>query len=40
DATDKDGNSFVKHNNSWVQVPEGNSIKFYKEYLKLGGSYE
>ena len=40
DATDKDGNSYVKYNESWVQVPNGNSIKFYREYLKLGGNYE
>ncbi len=40
EAKDKEGNSFVQHNDKWVRVPEGNSIKFYKEYLKLGGSYE
>lgn len=39
-ATDKDGNTFVLHQEKWVRVPEGNSIEFYKEYLKLGGSYE
>ncbi|XOV67646.1 MAG: hypothetical protein ACFHU9_00475 [Fluviicola sp.] len=39
-AKDKDGNVFVQHNDKWVRVPEGNSVPFYKEYLKLGGSYE
>ena len=39
-AKDKDGNTFVLHNEKWVRVPEGNSVPFYKEYLKLGGSYE
>lgn len=40
EATDKEGNQFVQFNNRWVKVPEGNSVKFFKEYLKLGGSYE
>ena len=39
-AKDKDGNDFVKHNDKWVKVPEGNSIPFYKKYLELGGKYE
>lgn len=40
EASDKDGNKYVLHNEKWVKVPEGNSIAFFKEYLKLGGSYE
>lgn len=36
-ATDKEGKKYVKHNNQWVMVPEGNSPKFYKKYLLLGG---
>lgn len=40
EATDKDGKVYVKHEDKWVRVPEGNSTAFYKEYLKLGGSYE
>lgn len=39
-ATDSDGNKYLKHENKWVKIPEGNSVAFYKEYLKLGGSYE
>lgn len=39
-ATDKDGNDFVKFQDNWVQVPEGNSAKFYKKYLELGGNDE
>jgi len=39
-ATDKEGNTFVLHEEKWVRVPEGNSVSFFKEYLKLGGSYE
>lgn len=39
-AKDKDGNEFVMYLNEWVAVPEGNSAKFYKNYLELGGTYE
>lgn len=39
-AKDDEGNSYVKLNEKWIVVPEGNSINFYIEYLKLGGSYE
>jgi len=39
-AKDKEGNIYLLHNEKWVRVPEGNSTSFYKEYLKLGGSYE
>lgn len=39
-AKDKEGNQYIMHKDKWVRVPEGNSIEFYKEYLKLGGSYE
>jgi hypothetical protein len=39
-ATDKEGNTHVLFNDKWVRVPEGNTIAFFKEYLKLGGSYE
>ncbi len=37
---DKEGNSFVKVNNEWFLVPEGNSSTFYKKYLNLGGKHE
>ncbi len=39
-VTDQDGNAYVYHNLEWVKVPEGNSAKFYKHYLELGGKYE
>ncbi len=39
-ATDTDGNTYVQHDGNWVMVPEGNSPKFYKKYLSLGGSHE
>jgi thiol:disulfide interchange protein DsbD len=39
-AKDKDGNEYVMYLNEWVKVPEGNSAKFYKNYLELGGTYE
>jgi len=39
-AKDTDGNEFVMYLNEWVQVPKGNSAKFYKNYLELGGTYE
>lgn len=40
ETKDNDGNTFVKVNEKWFKVPEGNSTNFYKEYLKLGGSHE
>jgi len=40
EAKDKEGNQYVKHQEKWVKVPEGNSVGFFKKYLKLGGSYE
>lgn len=40
ETTDKNGNSFVKVNNEWFQVPAGNSSEFYKKYLSLGGKHE
>jgi thiol:disulfide interchange protein DsbD len=40
EAEDEEGNKYVKHNDRWVRVPEGNSVGFFKKYLKLGGSYE
>lgn len=39
-ATDADGNNYVLYENNWVVVPEGNSPKFYKKYLLLGGNHE
>ena len=36
-AKGKDGKDYVKVNNNWVVVPEGNSSKFYQKYLMLGG---
>lgn len=40
EAKDKDGQAFVKVDGEWHAVPEGNSIAFYKKYLKLGGTHE
>ncbi len=40
EARDKEGNRFVKVNNQWYKVPEGNSNGFYKKYLILGGKHE
>ncbi|MCR9174130.1 MAG: protein-disulfide reductase DsbD family protein [bacterium] len=40
EVKDKDGNVFVKVNNEWHQVPEGNSIEFYKKYIELAGKDE
>jgi hypothetical protein len=37
EAKGKDGFDYVKLNEDWVKVPEGNSVKFYKKYLSLGG---
>ena len=34
-AKNKDGTEFVKVNNEWIEVPEGNSAEFYKKYLTL-----
>lgn len=39
-AKDKSGNEYVMYLNEWVKVPNGNSAKFYKKYLELGGTYE
>lgn len=39
-AQDKDGQSFVKVNDQWHAVPEGNSATFYKKYLALTGKDE
>ncbi len=39
-AKDKDGNEYVMYLNEWVKVPQGNTAKFYKNYLELGGTYE
>lgn len=39
-AKDKTGKDYVKHNDEWVAVPAGNSPKFYKKYLTLGGTNE
>jgi len=40
EAKDKTGASFVKVDDSWHKVPEGNSIAFFKKYLSLGGNDE
>lgn len=40
EAKDKNGDSFVKVDNTWHKVPEGNSATFYKKYISLGGSDE
>jgi hypothetical protein len=39
-AKDKEGNEYVMYLNEWVKVPNGNTAKFYKNYLELGGTYE
>lgn len=36
-AKGEDGKEYVKFNNAWVEVPQGNSSKFYQKYLMLGG---
>lgn len=36
-ATDEKGQNYVQINNEWIAVPEGNSPKFYRQYLLLGG---
>ncbi len=40
EAKDKEGNIYVKVDNEWYKVPEGNSVAFYKKYLTLGGQHE
>lgn len=35
EAQNKEGTNFVKVNNEWHEVPEGNSLAFYKKYLTL-----
>ncbi len=35
EAQNKEGVQFVKVNNEWHEVPEGNSTSFYKKYLTL-----
>ncbi len=40
EAKDKEGNNYVLHKDEWVIVPEGNSVKFYKKYLKLKAKNE
>lgn len=36
-ATDKNGENYVQIDNEWIIVPKGNSPKFYRHYLLLGG---
>lgn len=40
EAKGKDGSTYVKFENDWIKVPEGNSVAFYKKYLALGGSHD
>ena len=40
EVTDAEGNVFVKVNDKWHQVPEGNSKEFYKKYVELAGRDE
>jgi hypothetical protein len=35
EATHRDGSSYVKVNNQWYKVPNGNSVAFYKKYLSI-----
>ncbi|MDX2360797.1 MAG: protein-disulfide reductase DsbD family protein [Crocinitomicaceae bacterium] len=39
-AVDAEDVSYVKVDDQWFAVPEGNSAPFYKKYLTLGGSHE
>lgn len=39
-AKDTEGNDYVLHEGRWIRVPEGNSVEFFRKYLKLGGNYE
>ena len=40
EAKDENGNSFVKVNDTWYKVPEGNSNGFFKKYLTLTSKNE
>jgi len=40
EAKNEVGVSFVKVNDKWHEVPEGNSIAFFKKFLSLGGKDE
>lgn len=35
EVTDENGSVFVKVNGTWHEVPEGNSVGFYKKYIEL-----
>jgi Thiol:disulfide interchange protein DsbD, N-terminal len=37
EAKGKDGADYVKVNEKWYKVPDGNSLAFYKKYLMMGG---
>lgn len=39
-GNDKDGNEYVLVDEVWYTVPKGNSARFYKKYLELGGSHD
>ncbi len=39
-AQDADGIEYVQVDGEWIEVPSGNSPKFYKKYLELGGGNE
>lgn len=40
EVTDEDGVVYVKVNDEWHPVPEGNSVRFYKKYIALRGKDE
>jgi len=40
ETVDEDGNNYVKVNERWYKVPEGNSAEFYRKYIILGGKHE
>jgi thiol:disulfide interchange protein DsbD len=40
EVTDESGQVYVKVNNEWHAVPEGNSVGFYKKYVALRGNDE
>ena len=39
-AKDNDGNNYILLKGEWIIIPAGNSPKFYKKYLELGGKNE
>lgn len=40
EAKDKDGNNYILVDGEWLMVPKGNTVKFYKKFIELGGNHE